>query len=184
MRFPLTADERTYLDDLWRKLRHATHQTNTASARWNKVNDELTSLAERSDWDDLKTDRVKAVNLRLNGAYAAWNFWQQEARRLAAAIQAERALRELMGVVDDDPTGLGYSRDDDDDLPPPPLPEGVDGLSITGRAPRRRPSPNAPAGSAFDTVERRTHQSSGRPGSELGAAGAGVPAAPTGGDRR
>ncbi|SCL32206.1 hypothetical protein GA0070616_4407 [Micromonospora nigra] len=176
MRFPLTPDERTYLDELWRRIRNATHQANLASAKWNRINDELNDLAERSDWDDLATDRVKGVNQRLAGAYAGWNFWQQEVRRLAGAIQAERALRELLGVVDADPMGLGYSRtdDEDDDLVPPPLPDGVDGLSITGRPPRRPQS--SPTGPAHPGTP---HQFSDRSGSKPGAAGAGVPAAPT-----
>jgi hypothetical protein len=182
MRFPLTDTERRYLDGLWRDLRNATHQANTASAEWNRRNDELNDLADRSGWDDQKTVRVKGANQLLNDAFSGWNFWQQEVRRLAAAVQAEHALRELMGLVDDDPSGLRYERDDEP--PVRPVPPHVEGFSVTGRA-RRGPN-SSPAGFASDT-RREAHSSGPEPaGVELGAVelGGSAAPAPAGGGRR
>ena len=169
--FRLTASSREWLALRRAALRAAATRCDASSREWNRRNDELNDLARRSGWDDEKTARVKSANRSLSDAYGATTFFQQEVQRLAADLQAEIAYWRALADADDDPTGLGYSRDDEP--PAAPVPPGVDGLSLTGRP--RRPN-NSPAG--YASTEGRTHLP-GRPGTEQGAAGLGDAAAPT-----
>ena len=91
-------------------------------------------------------------------------------RAWAELTAALRVIERLLG--EDDPTGLGYSREDDEAEPAAPVREHY-GFTVTGR--EQRPT-NTPAG--FASTERRTHQVNGRPGSKLSAdGGLGGPAA-------
>ncbi|MFI6819767.1 hypothetical protein ACIBJE_02295 [Micromonospora sp. NPDC050187] len=184
MRFQLTPADRDGLYDLWRRMRAASAKANDASATWNRVNDELNDLAERSGWDDLKTAKVKAANMRLTDAFGAWSFWEREVSRLALTLQAEYAARTMFGLVDaDEPdeTGLFYQRDDEGDEPVrrPTKPHVGFSVISPGRAEQaaRRRS-NSPAG---PSVGGRPRQSPGRPGPQPSGARAGARASGPGG---
>ena len=163
--FRLTTSSRDWLALRRAALRAAATRCDAASREWNTANDELTDLAKRSGWDDEKTARVKAANRRLTDAYGATTFFQAEVMRLAADIQAEIAYwRALADAAADDPTGLRYDRGDDDEpTGVPAVPAHVDGLSITGRPPRR------------PTNHPRCH--AGEADARLDAAGAGTTSA-------
>lgn len=99
--------------------------------------------------------------------------------------RASVRIEQLLG--EDDPTGLGYSREDDEAEPAAQVREHY-GFTVTGR--EQRPT-NTPAGFPL-RMETRTHQANGRPGSKqpevlpgvvptsgMGTAAMGVAAVPT-----
>lgn len=167
MRPPLDAVTRSWVEGHKASMLRAAANAIAASNRWRARDAELMVKFRAEKRTDYGITQAKAADPELQDAYGAFTFFTTKTQLHAAALQGALAARLLL--ADDDPAGLLYSRDDDE--PARPVPPGVDGLSITGR-PARQPSPNAPAGPAVDTVERRTHQSSARPGStsRVGAA--------------
>ncbi|KXK63394.1 hypothetical protein AWW66_03510 [Micromonospora rosaria] len=115
-------------------MRKAAAAAIDASNRWRGINAELTEKWKAEGLDDLQIARAKDVNLALADAYGGYTFNAGKAQMHAAVLQGALAARQLMAAGD--PTGFGYSREDDQPAPAP-VPPGVDGLSITGRPPRR-----------------------------------------------
>jgi hypothetical protein len=180
MRFHLTPADRDGLHELWRRLRHASHQTNLASAKWNRISDELNDLAARSGWNDDVTAANRNASRALADALGAWSFWEREVSRLAATLQAEYAVRAMFGLVEEpaDPTGLRYERDEDE--PPAPSTRPHSGWSVPGRAAR---TSDSPAGPPRPSPGRPGPQPSGArvrlaPGTEQGGTVAGSAAVP------
>ncbi|MET7949262.1 hypothetical protein [Micromonospora sp. NPDC005324] len=194
----LTTSTREWLDSRRAKLRTAATRCDAASRDYNRRDDELTDLAKRSGWDDLKTDKVKAANRGLTAAYGATTFWQNEVQRLAADIQAELAYQRALADAADEATPVWpaaadravprpspsfrqrpYATDDVDEVrlgglvEPAPLTDPAlrDTDSPAGPSPSGLPRVSGPAGGQWSTP----------PGVGVGrgAAGTGVPAAPT-----
>ncbi|MBM0275142.1 hypothetical protein [Micromonospora tarensis] len=182
----LTASTREWLDSRRAKLRTAATRCDAASRDYNRRDAELTDLAERSGWDDLKTDKVKAANRGLTAAYGATTFWQQEVQRLAADIQAELAYQRAMADAADEPSP-SWPAAADRTVPRPsyrPRPYATDDAGavrlgglvepapLIDPALRDTNSPTGPSPSGLPHV-------SGPVGGKQGAAAMGVTAAPT-----
>lgn len=99
-RFRLTAAERARFRVRLDDLRIANRRAADAAALWRRRNAELTDLAQRSGWDDLRTAETKAINLGLRDAAGKHAFWTLETQRLSALLCGELAARELLGGED------------------------------------------------------------------------------------
>ncbi|MGW3608986.1 hypothetical protein ACWD6N_03705 [Micromonospora sp. NPDC005163] len=180
MRPPLDHATREWVQGHEAAMRRAAANAITASNRWRQLDAELDDKYKAEGRDSIAASQAKATHPGLADAYGAFTFFATKTQLHSAALQGELAARALLDGVnqdqDPDPTGMRYDRADTAE-PVSPVPDFVDGLSITGRPPRR---PNSsPAGHVTDT--RRAARSSSRPvGAKQGAAGAGVPAAPAG----
>ncbi|MEV4197063.1 hypothetical protein [Micromonospora globbae] len=192
MRPPLDHPTREWVQAHEAAMRKAAADAIAASNRWRQLNTELMAKWRAEGRDDLAIAQMKAANLTLSDAYGTYSFFAGKAQMHAAVLQGELAAQALLhGVHHDDPTGLRYDRGDDESEPVSPVPDYVDGLSITGRPPRR-PAPNHPRGRAGGVESSPTgpspsghpHIVSGPVGAKQGAAAAGVAAAPTGGRSR
>jgi hypothetical protein len=109
---PLNEGERAYMLELIRLIREATQRCSAASAQWNKLNDEFNMWYDRQ-YPDLVKKRpfpatgsvrldplhylnTKAPNVPMKAANEDWSHWEREVQRLAAALQAENTIREML----------------------------------------------------------------------------------------
>lgn len=102
----LTKNQATYVLRLWKEHRHANKMAEKFSSEWNKLNDEInTKLDSEGDTDIASRTKVKAQSIPLSDAYAAGQWWANEARRLAAAIHVEYIATTMMrgGVAWEEP---------------------------------------------------------------------------------
>lgn len=108
-------NDRTYFVRLIQLIRDANQRCSKASEDWNRANDEFNDWYRRQfpgklSWkmgsldptpkDPLHYVQVKEKNLRMIDAEANWSHWQREVVRLAAALQAEVNVRELLGMAE------------------------------------------------------------------------------------
>lgn len=92
---------RGYIRELVIQIRNATQEASKYSQQWNDLNDEWnawyvanfqTTIAMA---DPVHYTNTKKVNIPLAAAFDTWSFWQREAMRLTAALEAEKAAREM-----------------------------------------------------------------------------------------
>lgn len=97
MTMPLVGEDRRYIIQLMKLIRQATQTASAASADWEAMNLDLNIKMDRDGLTDpLLRSKTKEANLILQSAFSKAKFWQQEVIRLCAALQAEKAGREMM----------------------------------------------------------------------------------------
>lgn len=95
---PLNETEK-YLVSLRELMREAVKKTQHYDAKWNRLNDEMNDYLDRKgETDIVQRAHIKEMNLPLNDAYAAGQWWRGKASYLALVIQAEVALRGGVGL--------------------------------------------------------------------------------------
>lgn len=96
----MTLNGRRYIIRLGVLVREATQKCSAASEDWNRLNDEFNVWYSRQfpgPRDSVNYVKIKKENLALQDAENAWSHWQREVLRLAAAIQVEKDLIDLLG---------------------------------------------------------------------------------------
>lgn len=95
----LTAKEQEYIALQWALLRQANSKAAEFSREWNARSAELNEKGQRSDWSDYRLRQEREGDLVMRDLFGAWDFWQREAQRISAAIEAERTARILLGLM-------------------------------------------------------------------------------------
>lgn len=94
---PLSPKQREYVRLQWSLLRQANAKASRFSREWNARSAELEDKAERAGWDKYRLRTEKNDDLELKDLFAAWDFWQREARRIHSAISGELMCMQLLG---------------------------------------------------------------------------------------
>lgn len=80
-------------------LRRANLKASQASEEWNALNEGWKDKIKAEGWDYLEAQRRKADNQPLKDAFGAAQYWQQEAMRIAASIEAEATAKKLFAYA-------------------------------------------------------------------------------------
>lgn len=92
--------ENQYIRLTWQLLRRANKNATEASRVWTVKDAELKQwFVNNNISDELQQFKIKKENLGLNDAFDTWSFWEREAKRLAAAIEAELSVRKLLELL-------------------------------------------------------------------------------------
>lgn len=98
----LTTNELEYINTLWTSIRNATRKASEASKKWNARKEYLNNYCFVNNYTAEQSRAKAETDWGLNDAFSEWNFWQQEATRLSAAMAAEgHARRLLKGQLDE-----------------------------------------------------------------------------------
>lgn len=94
-----SAEEREFVTLTWHLLREANRKAAHASREYRAMDDAIEEWLDGMRITDPKQRAdIKKENLELQAKYGAWNFWQQEARRLHDSLHGELIARQLLGL--------------------------------------------------------------------------------------
>ncbi len=89
-----------YIDLNLRLMRMANTKAREASAKWNRLNDELEAhMTRHGVTDPILRARAKGDNIALSGALSTWKFWKDESSRYAQTILAEEAAAKMKAAM-------------------------------------------------------------------------------------
>lgn len=98
----VTADENLarWVVDSVTALRRANLKASQASEKWNRLNEAWNEMADANGWTDIvDRNNRKSANLPLKNAMDTWSFWEREAKRIAASIEAEATAKKLLAYA-------------------------------------------------------------------------------------
>lgn len=80
------------------KMVDANLEADRASAEWNRRSKELDQLCAARGLNPAQIRLERGRDADLEDAFSKWSFWEREMKRHAAAIEAMKASRELLGA--------------------------------------------------------------------------------------